>query len=132
MKSSLLRTLAAGWLLALLAFTAQAQADLGPVRGALRNGSAHDLAQYLAPAVEISFDGDKQNFSATQAELVLKDFFAKNGPTGFDFIHQGSSSEGIQYAVGRYTSSTGTYRVYVKLKPSRGTPVIDNLDFTKE
>ncbi len=132
MKPSLLRTLAVGWLLTLLAFTAQAQADLGPVRDALRNGSAHDLAQYLAPAVEISFDGDKQSFSATQAELVLKDFFAKNGSTGFDFIHQGASGEGIQYAVGRYTSPAGIYRVYVKLKPSRGVPVIDNLDFTKE
>ncbi len=132
MKPFFLRTLAAAWLLVLLGFTAQAQADLGPVRGALRNGSAHELAQFLAPAVEISFDGDKQNFNATQAELVLKDFFAKNGPTGFDFIHQGSSGEGIQYAVGRYASRGGTYRVYVKLKPSRGAPVIDNLDFTKE
>ncbi len=132
MRFTILRTLAAAWLLVLLAFTAQAQADLGPVRSALRGGSAHDLAQYLAPAIEISFDGDKQNFNATQAELVLKDFFSKNAPTGFDFIHQGASNEGIQYAVGRYTSSVGTYRVYVKLKPSHGAPVIDNLDFTKE
>ena len=132
MKHSILRTLAAAWLLVLLAFAARAQTDLGPVRSALRTGSAHDLAQYLAPAVEISFDGDKQNFNATQAELVLKDFFAKNGPTGFDFIHQGASNDGIQYAVGRYVSPAGTYRVYVKLKPSRGGPVIDNLDFTKE
>lgn len=132
MRSSFLRTLVAVWLLVFSGFMAQAQADLGPVRGALRNGSAHELAQFLAPAVEISFDGDKQNFNATQAELVLKDFFAKNGPTGFDFIHQGASDEGIQYAVGRYTSRGGIYRVYVKLKPSRGAPMIDNLDFTKE
>lgn len=133
MKRYLIKTLFLGWLFLFGAGAAQAQADnLGAVRSALRNGSSRELSQYLAPTIEIGFDGDKQGYNATQAEIVIKDFFAKNTPNSFEFIHQGESKEGIQYAIGRYTGRNGTYRVFVKLKPSRGTPLIDTLDFTKE
>ena len=112
---------------------AHAQSDIMvAVRSALRNGSSRELSQYFASTIEIGFDGDKQGYSSTQAELVMKDFFSKNAPSTFEFIHQGQSGEGIQYAIGRYTGRGGSYRVFVKLKPSRGAPLIDTLDFTKE
>src|SRR6476469_6062283 len=133
MKRYFVRTLFLGWLFLLFAGAAHAQSDnLGAVRAALRNGSSRELSQYFAPTVEIGFDGDKQSYNSTQAEIVMKDIFAKNAPSTFEFIHQGQSGEGIQYAIGRYTGKTGTYRLFVKLKPSRGAPLIDTLDFTKE
>ena len=133
MKRYFFRTLFLSWMLLFGGVAAHAQADnLGAVRAALRNGSSRELSQYFAPTVEVGFDGDKQGYNATQAEIVIKDFFAKNGPTSFDFIHQGESKEGIRYAIGRYTGRSGVYRVYVKLKPSKGAPQIDTLDFTKE
>jgi hypothetical protein len=133
MKRYLIRTLFIGWLFLLGAIAAHAQSDnLGAVRSALRNGSSRELSQYFAATVEISFDGDKKLYNSTQAEIIIKDFFGKNAPSTFEFIHQGESQEHIQYAIGRYTGRSGSYRVYVKLKPSRGAPVIDTLDFTKE
>ncbi|MCC3154128.1 DUF4783 domain-containing protein [Hymenobacter sp. BT770] len=133
MKRYFFRTLFFGWLFLFGAVAAHAQADnLGAVRAAMRNGSSRELSQYLAPTVEVGFDGDKQGYNSTQAEIVIKDFFAKNTPSSFEFIHQGESKEGIQYAIGRYIGRNGTYRVFVKLKPSRGAPLIDTLDFTKE
>ena len=133
MKRYLIRTLFIGWLFLLGAVAAHAQSDnLGAVRSALRNGSSRELSQYFAPTVEIGFDGDKKGYNSTQAEIVMKDFFSKNSPSSFEFIRQGQSGEGIQYAIGRYTGRGGTYRVFVKLKPSRGAPLVDTLDFTKE
>ncbi|GAB3657809.1 hypothetical protein GCM10027594_29550 [Hymenobacter agri] len=133
MKRYLIRTLLLGWLFLLGAGAAQAQADnLGAVRAALRNGSSRELSQYFAPTIEVGFEGDRQGYNAAQAEIVIKDFFAKNAPSSFEFIHQGESKEGIQYAIGRYSGRSGTYRVFVKLKPSRSTPMIDTLEFTKE
>ena len=127
------RILFAGWLFLLGTCAAYAQNDnLGVVGSALRNGSSRELSQYLAATVEVGFDGDKQGYNATQAEIVIKDFFTKNAPSNFEFIHQGESKEGIQYAIGRYSSRNGVYRVFVKLKPSHGAPMIDTLDFTKE
>lgn len=133
MKRYLIRTLFIGWLFLLGAVAAHAQSDnLGAVRSALRNGSSRELSQYFAPTVEIGFDGDRQSYNSTQAELVMKDFFSKNPPSSFEFIHQGQSGEGIQYAISRYTGRSGTYRVFVKLKPTRGAPLVDTLEFTKE
>ena len=133
MKRYFFRTLFFGWLFLFGTVAVHAQGDnLGAVRAALRNGSSRELSQYLAPTVEVGFDGDKQGYNATQAEIVIKDFFAKNPSSSFEFIHQGESKEGIKYAIGRYTGRNGTYRVFVKLKPSNGAPLIDTLDFTKE
>ena len=133
MKRYFFRTLVIGWLFLFGSAAAHAQSDnLAAVRSALRTGSSRELSQYLAPTVEVGFDGDRQGYNAAQAELVMKDFFSKNAPSTFEFIHQGQSGEGIQYAIGRYAGRNGTYRVFVKLKPSRGTPIIDTLEFTKE
>ena len=133
MKTSFFRVvvLVGLWLLTVVGAYAQGEA-FGSVRGAVRSGSSRGVAQYFGSAVELGFDGDKQSYSATQAEFVLKDFFAKNAPTSFDFIHQGSSNEGIQYAIGKYVGKSGTYRVFVKMKPAQGKLLIDTIDFTKE
>ncbi|NML67184.1 DUF4783 domain-containing protein [Hymenobacter sp. RP-2-7] len=120
-------------LLLSLASWASAQADqIGAVRAAFANASSHDLAQYLAPTVEVGFDGDKQTYNATQTELVVKNFFAKNPPVSFDVVHQGASNEGIPYAMCHYAGRSGNYRVFIRLKPKQATPTIDTLDFTKE
>jgi len=133
MKRYFFRTLFIGWLFLLSAVAAHAQSDsFSAVRSALRNGSSRELSQYLAPTVEMGLDGEKTTYSATQAELVMKDFFAKNSPSSFEIIHQGSSDGKIQYAIGRYTGRSGVYRVFIKLKPPRGLPQIDTLEFTKE
>jgi hypothetical protein len=133
MKSLFTKVFVCGWLLLTATMGAQAQGgdQLGGVRSALANSSAHDLAQYLAPSVEVGFDGDSQNMNATQTELVLKNFFTKNGPGKFEIVHQGASPDGIPYAAGRYTGRTGTYQVFIKLKANRGAPQIDKIDFTK-
>ena len=133
MKSLVTNLLVCGWLLVAATSSVQAQGgdQLGGVRSAIASGSSHDLAQYLAPSVEVGFDGDSQNMSATQTELVLKNFFAKNSPGKFEIVHQGASPDGIPYVAGRYTGRSGTYQVFIKLKANRNTPQIDKIDFTK-
>ncbi|RZK43626.1 MAG: DUF4783 domain-containing protein [Hymenobacter sp.] len=133
MKAVFTKLLVCGWLLVAGAAGARAQGgdQLGGVRSAIASGSSHDLAQYLAPSVEVGFDGDSQNMSATQTELVLKNFFAKNSPGKFEIVHQGASPDGIPYVAGRYTGRSGTYQVFIKLKANRNAPQIDKIDFTK-
>ena len=128
------RILLCGWLLVatITGVSAQGGDQLGAVRSAIANGSSHELAQYLAPSIEVSFDGDTQNYNATQTELVLKNFFAKNPPGKFELVHQGASPDGIPYAVGRYAGRSGNYQVFIRLKANRSTPTVDKIDFTKE
>ncbi len=113
--------------------TATAAADvLGNVKTAIRGGSAKDLAHFFSPSVDLGVDGDKQSYSQTQAEFVVRDFFAKNPPASFEFVHQGASDAGNPYAIGRYTTKGASYRVFIKMKNQKSGMVIDNLDFTKE
>lgn len=123
-----------GWLVLAVALSGRAQGadQLSAVRAAIASGSSRELAQFLAPSVEVGFDSDKQSYNATQTELVMKNFFAKNPPASFDIVHQGASNDGILYAVGHYVGRNGNYQVFIKLKPKQATPTIDTLDFTKE
>jgi hypothetical protein len=105
---------------------------LSSVKSAIRSGSAKELARFFSPAVDLGVDGDKQSYSPTQAEFVVRDFFTKNPPASFEFVHQGASDAGTPYAIGRYSSKGASYRVFIKMKNQRGTMLIDNLDFTKE
>jgi hypothetical protein len=102
------------------------------VRSAIRSGNSRAVAQFFGGTVELGFDGDKQSYSATQAEFVLKDFFAKNSPATFELVHKGSSGQGIPYAIGKLVGKSGNYRVFIKMKPTQGSFQIDNIDFTKE
>jgi hypothetical protein len=122
------------WLLLAVTLSGKAQGadQLSAVRSAIAGGSSRGLAQFLAPSVEVGFDGDKQSYNATQTELVMKNFFAKNPPASFDIVHQGASNDGIPYAVGHYVGRNGNYQVFIKLKPKQASPTIDTLDFTKE
>lgn len=106
--------------------------DVSDIRAAIKAGSAKELSKYLNSMVELNFDGDKASYSKTQAEFVLKDFFKKYPPQDFQYIHQGSSKEGLKYAIGKYSYQGGTYRVYLLIKPQKGNFLIDQLDFSKE
>ena len=102
------------------------------IKAAIRSGSARDLTRFLNNTVEIGIDGDKSAYSKTQAEFVLKNFFTKNAPTGFDFNHQGGSDKGQRYATGTYTSRNATYRVFVVVKQVNGVYLIDTIDFMRK
>jgi len=102
------------------------------VGAALKAGSARALTQYFNNVVELKIDGESSNYSRTQAEYVLKEFFKKNEAQGFEYVFEGNSREGLRYAIGTYSHKTGSHRVYILLKKVGDALVIDTLDFTKE
>lgn len=101
-------------------------------KSAIRIGSSKDLSRYFNSTVELGFEGNKSNYSQTQAEFVLKDFFNRTPATNFDYIHQGASREGLRYAIGKYSHHSGSYRVVIYVKQFKGNFVIDMIDFTRE
>lgn len=117
----------------LFASPAQAQQDVtSHVSTSLKAGSSRELSRYFNKSVEVIIDGEKSSYSKIQAELVLKDFLKKYPPSDFEFVHQGSSREGLHYAIGKYKSAEHSFRVYMLLKRFEGSYLIDTLDFSKE
>jgi hypothetical protein len=94
------------------------------VKTAMGSGSSKEL--------ELNFDGEKSSYSKSQAEFVLKDFFKKNPPLDFEYIHQGSSKQGFRYVIGKYTIESSSFRVYILFKKNENTYYVDTIDFTRE
>lgn len=102
------------------------------VKTAMGSGSSKELSQYFGSIVELNFDGEKSSYSKSQAEFVLKDFFKKNPPLDFEYIHQGSSKQGFRYVIGKYTIEGSSFRVYILFKKNEDTYYVDTIDFTRE
>jgi hypothetical protein len=101
-------------------------------RIAIKTGSSRELARHFLNTVEVKLDGDSRTYSKTQAEFVLKDFFRKNPPSSFEYVHKGSSREGLMYAIGKYDGQTGSFRVYILIKEADTGFWIDTIDFSRE
>ena len=99
---------------------------------ALKTGSARELIQYFNNVVELKIDGESSNYSRTQAEYILKEFFKNNEVIGFEYVFEGNSREGLQYAIGTYSHKSGSHRVYILFKKVGNAFLVDTLDFTKE
>lgn len=106
--------------------------EINHVRMAIKTGSSKELAKYFGDNVEIHFDGERSNYSKSQAEFVLRDFFKKYPPVDFQYVHQGNSGEGLKYAIGKYMISNGSYRIWLLFKKSNNLYYVDTIDFTRE
>ena len=112
---------------------AQAQSEvISNVRSSLKTGSSKELSKYLGEMIALKIDGQQSNYSRTQAEYVLKDFFKQYPPTDFQYVHQGASEGGLKYAIGRYSYDNGSFRVVLRSKKFDSGYKVSSLDFTKE
>jgi hypothetical protein len=103
-------------------------AELEKVRACFKNGKASEITQFLSEGVELNLLTNKQRYSAEDAELQLDAFFKEHPAIDFVFIHKGSSGQGLNYAIGDYTSTQSNMRVYVLLKQSTQGFMIDMID----
>lgn len=123
-------------LLVVVVFMSAGQAEAGAqggvmdgVKSAMKAGSSKDLSRNFSSVVELTLNGkEATSYSNTQAEFVMKNFFSKNAPLDFTYSHQGSSDKGQQYAIGTYTSKSGSYTVLVRMKDSK----IQSMNFIKD
>lgn len=106
-------------------------ATIRDIGTALNAGSSKELINFCNKTVEIKINGESSNYSKAQAEVVLKSFFNKNVPKGFNYIHKGTS-EGLKYTIGKYTHEGGAFRVVMFIKKIGDNYLIDTMNFSKE
>ena len=86
------------------------------------------MARYFDASVELSMPDKSNSYSKSQAELVLKDFFATNAVKGFEVIHKGENA-GSQYCIGTLVTKTGSYRTTIFMKQKGDGQVLQELRF---
>jgi len=102
---------------------------LESVAAAIRSGNSRELAKYFSSSVEVSLTEKDGSFSKAQAEMVMKDFFAKNPPVSFTVNQQGSSTGGSQFMIGSYKCGSKVFRTYLLFKPVNGQLFIQQIEF---
>lgn len=102
--------------------------SIDEVVNAMKSGNASQVARFFDNSVEISMPDKSNNFSKTQAEIVLKDFFANNPVKGFEVIHKGENA-GSQYCIGTLLTKNGAFRTTIFMKQKGTLQVLQELRF---
>ncbi len=111
---------------------AQNNEVVAQVKEAVKAGSAKELSKFLNQTVDVTIESKLQNYSKTQAEFVLRDFFKAHPPSEFNIIHEGQSKAGQPYAIGQYKSGADVYRFWIKIKTVGKQQLIYEISFSKE
>ena len=110
-----------------LSFTiAFAQAPLEAIGRAIGSGNVGGISRYFDNAISLTVSGSQSTYSRSQAEMVLRDFFNKNGTKGLSIGHTGDNSNG-SYAIGTLSTASGNFRVYFALRQKEGGYVIQEI-----
>jgi hypothetical protein len=115
----------------LLSITARAQ-GFDNIVTAFKNGDAAAVAKNFEGNVEITIKTGTTSYSKSQAEMVLKSFFAAHKPKTFAVAHEGTSPQGSKYFIGNLTSAAGNYRTYVYAKTVKSELVIQEIRFEEQ
>jgi len=107
--------------------------DLSSIAAAIKSGNSKSLAEYFDNTVELKVLNKEGAYSKSQAEAIVKDFFAKNPPKNFIFKFDGpSGGNGAHYAIGTLTTDSGKFRTYVYMKKKADKFYIQELSFENE
>jgi hypothetical protein len=119
-------------LLALLLFLTPfvASADIpDDVANAIRTGNAKEISKFFADNVDLKVLEQENIYSKAQAELILKDFFAKHPVQEFTVVHKSQPKNDSQFAIGTLKTTNGHYRVHYLMKSNTVTQFrIENSD----
>jgi hypothetical protein len=97
-----------------------AQGGIDDVISAMKSGNASGVTKYFDSYVDITMPDKSSNYSKSQGELILKDFFSNNGVKTFEVKHKGNNDNG-DYCIGTLQTKNGNFRttVYMRMKGDR-------------
>ena len=98
------------------------------VAAAVKTGNASNVSKFFSANVDLKIFDKEDVYSKAQAELILKDFFAKNPIKSFTVLHKPTAKNGDQSVIGTYESSSGKkFRIYFLLKKDTGSFLVQQL-----
>jgi len=114
--------------LALLAMSFTTQGAIDEVINAINAGNVGELSKFIGENVEITMPNKSDNYSKSQATVILKDFFASNAVKTFEVKHKGDNSAG-QFCVGTLQTRQGSYRTTVFMRSQQSGQTVKEIRF---
>ena len=103
-----------------------AQSGIDDVISAMKTGNASGVTKYFDSYIDITMPDKSSNYSRSQGELILKDFFSNNGVKNFEVKHKGNNDNG-DYCIGTLMTRNGSYRTTVYMRVKGNKQVIQDI-----
>ena len=103
---------------------------LADVINSIKAGDAAGVAKYFDNTVEITLPAKTANYSKSQGEAVLRDFFANNAVKSFAIVHQGESG-GAQFCISTLVTNSGSFRTTINLKLKGDKQMLQEIKFER-
>jgi Domain of unknown function (DUF4783) len=120
-----------GWVLAgiaLILVSYRSFDNIDAVATAIRLGNVNQLSPFFDVRVDISLPDKSDNYSKTQAEMVIGDFFNTNGVQNFRITQQGESG-GTFFCAGILQTRAGNYRTTLFFKHKGDKHLLQEIRF---
>lgn len=123
------------WILILLVFFTFNQVNaqnniIDDISLGFANSDQQTIAKYIGNKVEINLFDLSSVYSKAQAEMVLKDFFAKYEVQSFQLFNKNNANGGpSKFAIGNLNTRNGNFRIFFILKEQEGAYFIQEMRF---
>ncbi len=98
------------------------------VATAIRSGNISQLSGYLDSRVDITMPDKADTYSKSQAEMVIRDFFATNEVQNFRVKHKGESA-GSEFCVGILQTRNGNFETTLYMKQKGDKQLLQEIRF---
>ena len=120
------------FVLSFLSLVSFANAGIPEIFKAIGSGDITTLSSYFDENVEVYMEGNQEVLSKTEATEMIKNFLNRNKPKSFVQAQQGASKgKDAQYCIGDLSTINGTFRVYIYLKNTGSSYIIQEIRFDK-
>jgi len=102
--------------------------EIEDIVSALKTGNASQLSRYFDIRVDITLPDKSDNYSSTQAEMIIRDFFSYNNVRNFEIKYKGENN-GSKYCIGTLKTRNGDYRTKLFMKQKDSRQVLQEIAF---
>lgn len=106
----------------------RSSAGIDDIALAMRSGNIGQISRYLDNRVDISLPEKSDTYSKSQAEMIIRDFFATNVVKNFLVKRKGENG-GSEYCVGVLQTRNGDYRTTLFMKQKGDKQLLQELRF---
>lgn len=86
---------------------------------AIRESDARSLAAFFSATIEISLPDAENTYSASQGEMVMKDFFNRIPADNLTLVQKGSLNTSSHYSISTYHSGGKNYQLYMEIRKEK-------------
>lgn len=127
------KILACFFVFMLLVYSVLGQTAVDEVAKGMGGGDVTKVAQYFDKVVDITVSDQQSTYSKSQAEMVLKNFFAKNKFKSFFLKHKGAAANnGTIFVIGDLSTVKGGFNIFIMFKQRDNAVMVQEIRIIEE